>query len=589
MTTVTPVPPASVPLPAGRPPQPDPPRRTFMDLVQKWVTVQSVILTGAVALVAFLVLVPIIYLLLGSFFSNGQFTLQFFQNAYFGETDLLEMIWNSVVFAVGSTILAMVSATALAYLVARTDVPFKSLIYAAALVPLIIPGVLHTVSWIFLASPEIGTLNKLLEPIFGPGLFNVFSMPGMIFVEGFHASPLTFLLMYAAFRNMDPSLEESALVNGAGMLRTIMFVTLPLVKPALFLSLLIMFIRAMSAFEGPALLGASVGIWVFTSRIYYSLIGFPADYGSAGAYSIGLLVILALFALWQMRLSKKARSYQTVSGKGFRPTTVKLGRARYVAGTFVAIYFVLTAVLPIAVLLYTSLLGFYRVPSAEAFANMSFDNYIELFEDSQVLDAFGNSLLLAAGSATIVMIITSLISWLVIRARVRGSGVLNALTNLPLGIPGLIIGVALLFTYLRVPIPIYGSLWILLIAYVTNFLPYGITYTSAAMYQISAELEESGRTSSASWFTIFRKITLPLMMPGLVAGWTFILLIGIRELGASLLLYSPGNKVLSIVIWEQWADGELVELAALGIVMIIMLVILVAIARKLGAKVGVQS
>jgi iron(III) transport system permease protein len=350
-----------------------------------------------------------------------------------------------------------------------------------------------------------------------------------------------------------------------------------------------MFIRAMSSFEVPTLLGSSAGIFVFTSRIFQSLIGFPADYGSAGAFSIGLLAILGLFALVQTQMSKRSRSYQTVSGKGFRPTMVKLGRFRLLAGVLVGAYFFVTSILPLAALLYTSLLGFYRTPSATAFRSMSLDNYVDVFTNPQTVSALQNSLLLAVGSATIVMFVTSLIAWLVVRAKTRGSALLNALTSLPLGIPGLIMGVALLFTYLRVPVPIYGTLWILLIAYVTIFLPYGITYASSAMYQISGELEESGRVCGASWWSIFRKITLPLLMPGLVAGWTFIVLIAVRELGASLLLYSPGQEVLAIMIWEEWADGELVQLAALGVVMIVMLVVLVAIARRLGAKVGVQS
>jgi iron(III) transport system permease protein len=582
VTTLT----QAAPAPAQAPTSDD--RQGVFNRLKGQATPQLFILAIAALVVLGLVLVPLIYLLAGTFFRDGQFTLEFFEQAY-GTVGLGEMIWNSFVYSAGSTFVAMVFGTGLAYLVARTDVPLKGLVYAAALIPLVIPGVLHTVSWIFLASPEIGMLNTALEPLFGEGALNVFSMTGMIFVEGFHVSPLIFLLMFAAFRNMDSSLEESALMSGASKLKVLFKITLPMVKPALLLATLIMFIRAMSSFEVPALLGSSAGIWVFTSRIYQSLIGFPADYGSAGAFSVGLLAILAFFAVLQLRMGKKAKSYQTVSGKGFRPTTVKLGSYRTPAGVAVALYFLITSVLPILALIYTSLLGFYRAPSAEAFSNMTLGNYAEVFTNSQTLRAFENSFVLAISSATLVMFLTSLISWIVVRARLRGSAVLNMLTNLPLGIPGLIMGVALLFTYLRVPLPIYGSLWILLIAYITVFLPYGITYASSAMYQISGELEESGRVSGASWWTIFRRITLPLLMPGLIAGWTFIVLLAVRELGASLLLYSPGREVLSIVIWEEWADGQLVELAALGVVMIVMLVAIVMIARKLGAKVGVQS
>ena len=585
MTTLTPPPPTTAP---AVQPTDSRQRGRWADRLRRLASVQGLVLGAAVLLVVYLVLVPIVYLLAGTFFSDGQFTLKFFAKAYL-TPGLWDMVWNSFVYSIGSTIVALFFGTALAYLVARTDTPLKSLVYAAALVPLIIPGVLHTVAWIFLASPEIGSLNVLLAPILGERALNVFSMPGMIMVEGFHMSPLIFLLMYAAFRNMDSSLEESALMSGASMARVLRVITIPLVKPALLLATLIMFIRAMSSFEVPALIGSPAGIFVFTSRIFQSLLGFPADYGSAGAYSIGLLTILGIFALLQMQMSRRSRAYQTVSGKGFRPTTVKLGRFRPLVGALVAVYFVVTSILPLAALVYTSLLGFYRTPSAAAFRSMSLDNYVGVFTNSQTLSALKNSLVLSIGSATIVMFVTALIAWLVVRARTRGATVLNALASMPLGIPGLIMGVALLFTYLRVPIPIYGTLWILLIAYVTIFLPYGITYATSAMYQISGELEESGRVCGAGWWTIFRSITLPLLMPGLIAGWTFIVLIAIRELGASLLLYSPGHEVLAIMIWEEWADGELVQLAALGVVMIVLLVVLVAVARRLGAKVGVHA
>jgi iron(III) transport system permease protein len=562
----------------------DPPSGRF----RKWLTPQAGILTGAVVAVAFLALVPIIFLLQGTLVRDGAFTLAFFQEAY-GAEGLSRMVYNSFVYAIGSTLLALVAGTSLAYLVARTDVPMKGLIYAASLIPLIIPGVLNTIAWIFLASPQIGALNSLLEPVFGPALLNVFGMWGMIFVEGTHNAPLIFLLMFAAFRNMDSSLEESALMSGARTPTVIRRVTLPLVKPALLLATLIMMIRALSSFEVPALLGSSSGIYVFTSRIYFSLTGFPANYGVAGAYAVGLLAILAFFTVGQVRMGKRAKSYQTVSGKGFRPTTVKLGKVRPAAAGFVVVYFVVTSVLPVAILIYTSLQAFYTPPTWETLGSVTLDNYRELWGSSATMTAFRNSIILATSSATIIMLLTAVIAWIVVRSKMRGSGLLSGLTMIPIGVPGLIMGVALLFTYLRVPLPIYGTLLILLIAYVTVFMPYGITYASSAMYQISNELEESAKVTGASWWMVFRRITLPLLAPGLIAGWTFIVMLSIRELGASLLLYTPGQQVLSIVIWQEWGDGELVLVAALGVVMIAMLFVLVMVARKVGAKVGVQS
>jgi iron(III) transport system permease protein len=547
------------------------------------------VITGlAVIIVAFLSLVPVIYLLAGTFFPEGSFSLEVFREAY-SSSLLPDMVKNSLIYSVGSTVLATVVGTGLAYLVARTDVPMKSLAFAAALVPMIIPGVLHTIAWIFLGSPQIGAVNKLIEPLFGPGFFNIYSMGGMIFVEGIHMAPLTFLLMFAAFKNMDPGLEEAALMSGSKPISVFFRITLPLVKPALALSTLILFIRAFASFEVPALLGQSSGIWVFTSRIYFALSGYPADYGTAGAYSVGMLAILACFTVWQARLNKNAKSYQTISGKGFRPSMVPLRRYRRIAGAGVLIYFVVTSLLPVLMLVYSSLLGYYAPPSLSAFGRMSLDNYLALLDDSKTVTAFTNSLLLAVGSATIIMLLTAIISWLIVRARVRGGALLNGLAMVPIGIPGLILGVSMLFFYLRVPLPIYGTLWILLISYVTVFLPFGLSYATSAMFQISSQLEESAKVSGGDWLYVFRRVTLPLLMPGLVAGWIFIVLVAVRELGASLLLYSPGDEVLSVLIWQQWSEGRMGQLSALGVVMIAMLALLVAGARKLGANVGVQG
>jgi iron(III) transport system permease protein len=554
----------------------------------RYPSVRTLTIGLAVLVAVGLVLVPIVYLLIQTFFPDSGFTLDTVKDAYTAP-GLRSMIWNSFLYAVGSSFVSMLLGTALAYLVARTDAPMKGLLYAAALVPLIIPGVLHTIAWIYLASPQIGSINALVEPVLGKGFLNVFSMKGMIFVEGVHMAPLVFLLMYAAFRNMDPSLEESALMSGASMPRVLMKITLPMVKPALYLGTLVMFIRGISSFEVPALLGAPTGIFVFTSRIYRALNGFPSDYGSAGALSLGLLLILAVFGLMQRKMAKGSKSYQTVSGKGFRPSVVKLGKWRNPVAALVLLYFFVTSVLPLGALMYTSLLGYYRQPSREAFSSMSLKNYKQVLSTPETLGALKNSLILAVSAATIVMLLTAVISWHMVRSKTRTSAAVGTLISLPLGIPGLVLGVALLVTYLRVPIPVYGTLWILLIAYVTVFLPYGSIYASSAMLQISGELEESGYVSGASWWTVFRRVTLPLMMPGLLAGWTYIVLIAIRELGTSLLLYSPGREVLSIKIWNYWNSGQLVQLAALGMVMVAIMLVLVMVARKLGAKIGVQS
>jgi iron(III) transport system permease protein len=551
---------------------------------------KAVIIVLAIAATGYLAVVPLGYLLWETFVSeSGSLTLEHVRAAYSSQNGLLALSVNTLLFTFGSAAVAIPLGTTLASLNVRTDVPGRRVVFVASLVPLIIPGILHTIAWIFLASPRIGILNQAIEPVVGPAFFDVFSLPGMALVEGLHVSPLVFLLMVAAFRSTDPSLEESALLSGASRLRVVRSITLPSVRPALLAATLIVAVNGMASFEVPALLGIPGGIWVYTSRIWRVLTTFPADYGQAGAYALALLAITSVGIYLQSRLGRRGQAFQTVSGRGFRPGGLPLGRWRWAATAFVAGYFVVAVVLPLFVLLYMSTQNFYRPPSAEAFRAMTLDNYRDVVGHSQVGRALKNSLLLAIGSATTVMITMSIVSWIVVRTRARGRWALDNLTFLPMVVPGLVMGVSLLFVYLRSPIPIYGTLWILFIAYLTRYMPYGMRYAATSMHQIADELEESAAVSGATWWQQFRRVTLPLVMPGLVSGWIYIVIVSVRELSSSILLYSPGNEVLSIIIWEQWEGGQTNELAALGVMMIGGLIVLVAVGSKLGARLGLAA
>lgn len=562
-------------------------RRLRFDL-KKLRDPKTLIIVAVVGIIGYLSLVPLLYLLWGTFFDASGVTSAAFQRAY-SSTGLGELVYNSLVFAIGATAVSVVVGTLLAFLTERTDVPFKKLVFAGALIPLIIPGILYTIAWIFLASPRIGLINRLLEPIFGPGTFDVFTLTGMVVVQGMDNAPLVFLLMVAAFRSMDPSLEESALMSGASLSHVFRKITLPLAKPALFASILIMGVKNIEAFETPALLGMPKGIWVFTSRIWRVLSQHPADYGQAGAYSVSLLVITSVGIYFQTRYSKRGKQFQTVTGKGFRPRPMPLGRYRSAIGAGLMVYFVIAIVLPAFILLYMSTQPFYTVPSIETLTNPTLDNYRYVIGHSQTMRAFRNSFMLGIGSATLVMFGTAIASWLVIRTKLPGRWIVDNLAFVPLVIPGLVLGVALLFVYLRFPVAIYGTMFILLISYVTRYMPYGMRYASTSMYQIGGELEESAQVSGASWWQTFRRINVPLLMPGLLAGWIYIVMTSVRELSSSILLYSPGNEVLAVMIFEQYENGQFTELAALGSLMILALVVLVWAAQKLGANIGVKS
>jgi iron(III) transport system permease protein len=300
-------------------------------------------------------------------------------------------------------------------------------------------------------------------------------------------------------------------------------------------------------------------------------------------------VLTTIGVVWHGRLSRRGRTFQTISGKGFRPRSVPLGRWRRPAAAFVVAYFVVSVVLPLLVLAYASTQPFYTPPDGTTLRHMSLENYSTVFHLPVAREAVRNSLILGIGSATTVMLLAAVASWLVVRTRIPGRWVVDNLAFVPLVIPGLVLGVAILSVYLRVSLPIYGTLWILFIAYLTRYMPYGMRYASTSMFQIGRELEESAQMSGASWWQSFRRVVLPLLTPGLLAGWIYIVVVSLRELGSSVLLYSPGKEVLSIVIWEQYRNGQLTQLSALGIMMVVGLVALVTVAYKLGARVGVRE
>jgi iron(III) transport system permease protein len=535
-----------------------------------------------VAAIAYLALVPLVYLGWRTFVRDGHFTLEVVRDAY-NVDGLGTLVANSLAFGLGATAVAVTLGTLLAFFVVRTDVPCKGLLFGLVLVPLLVPGVLYTISWIFLASPRSGFLNEHL-----PGTFDIFSLGGMIVVEGLHLTPLVFLLLAAAFRAVDPALEESALVSATPLPALVRRITLPLVRPALYAACFIVLVRALEGFEVPALLGIPAGTWVFTSRIWRSLTVFPADFGSAGAYSLSLLVLTALGVLVLSRMSPRRPMLQTLTGRGPRAWPLPLGRWRIPVTAGICVYLVVAVLLPLLMLLYVSTQPFYATPTWDRLSHTTFAAYSTLTGDG-TMRALRNSVLVCAGAATAVVFVTAIAAWLSVRTRVRGRWLVDALASLPIAVPGIVLGAALLFLYLRVDLPIYGTLWILFIAYVTRYLPYGMRYASVSLAQIAQELEESAAVSGASRWQSFRRILLPLAAPGLLAGWLLIVTVALRELSSSLLLYSPGNEVLSVRIWLLYQGGQLPELAALGVLLVLGLTLLTVIAFQCWRRLGVAT
>jgi iron(III) transport system permease protein len=557
---------------------------------------QTLILIGAILFVLYLAGVPLLMLLYGSIRSapigepGATYTIQNYVKAYIDKEFYL-LFLNSLYYGIGTCVVTFLIGTFLAWVSERTNTPFKKLFVVMALIPFIIPGILSTISWILLLSPKIGLINLMLKGLLGleSAPFNIYSMWGMIWAESIHLYPLVFLLMSAAFRNMDTSLEEAALTAGSSTFTTFSRITLPLMRPAMFSVMLVIFIRGIEAFEVPALVGVPARISVFTTKIFLAIHQFPSDFGLAGAYAVTLLIISTTGVLIYGRITRREERYATVTGKGYRPRVIDLGPWKYVTCTLSFCIFLLAVIFPVFVLLWSSFIPYYGVPSRELMEKMTLANFQYILNYPLALTAFKNSFYLSVGSATVVMLLTSVIAWVTIKTKLPGRALLDNMTFIPIAMPGIVLGVSLIWVYLTLPIPIYGTIWVLLLAYITKFMPYGIRAASASMIQINKELEEASLTAGGTWFQTFRKVILPLLMPGFTAGWIYISIIALRELSTSILLYSYNSTVLSIMAFDLWEGGQYTYVCALGVLMVMLLVAMAFAARKLGAKMGIAE
>jgi iron(III) transport system permease protein len=482
------------------------------------------------------------------------------------DKDALMSVVNSVVFAAGSTVLSLLAGGILAWLVERTNAPLKMLAWLATIISMGTPYILHVIAWLFLLGP-VGPLNDAYHALTGHGgtLFEVHSMAGMILIEGFLWSPLVFLLMGAVFRASNADMEEAARMSGASVFATLRRVSIPLARPAILALALFVFIRAIGAFDVPALVGMPGRVFVLTTDVYESTIVVPPDLGYAAAFSVVMVLLVGILLYFYGKLSKNAERYHTVTGKGYRPRPFDLGGWRWVAGGVIALDFAIILLLPLLTLAWMSLLPFLRGFSFAALPTMTLRNYRIVLSSSDYFTLATNSLAVAAGSATAIMLITALAGWIAAR-RGPGGRLLDQLATLSLVFPGICLGVAVMEVYLRVPLPIYGTLWIILIAYVIRFMPYGMRYVYAGVLQLHGELEEAAGVAGASSLTTLRRIVAPLLSPALIAGWLFIFLIANKELAIAVLLASPSSQVIAVAVFDLWVNGQGGELAAFGLV-----------------------
>jgi iron(III) transport system permease protein len=483
---------------------------------------------------------------------------------------------NTLAFAAGSALVALVLGWITAWIVERTDAPLKPLAYLAAIISLGTPYILYVGAWLLVLG-KAGPVNQLYRALTGNAdpLIDVYSMPGMVMVEGFLWSPLAFLLVGATLRNSNPELEEAARMSGAGVASTVRRVTLPLALPAMLALAMLVFIRAIEAFEVPALVGLPGRISVLTTDIYGDMTAkAPPDIGGASALSVlMLLIVLALLAVYG-RLSHHAERFATITGRGFRPRPLPLGRLRSAAAAFLALNFALLLVVPLAMLVWVSLLPFYQPVSAAALRLLTLDNYRTVLSPDYFA-LIANTLIVAVATATIAVAVTFLAAWLAVR-RHPGGWAAERLATVPLVFPGLILGIAVMQLFLHLPIPLYGTLAILIWAFVINAMPYGLRYSASGMLQIHRELEESAEICGASPFTRLSRIVAPLLLPALLAGWLFIFLMAARVLSLAILLAGPRSQTMAVALFDLWSNGQGTELAALGLMWSMLMAVIAA-------------
>lgn len=551
-----------------------------------------VAVTGIV--LAYLTLIPLAMLVYGSLKSGppgveSDFTLRNYL-ALFSGWRLAKPFLNSVVFSAGSSFVAFLGGLYLAWITERTNLPWKGAIYTCVLVPMIVPGLLTTVGWIMLFGRRAGLVNLVATQYLGFARpIEINNMAGMIWVLGTDQIPLAFLLLAAALRSFDPSLEEAAMVAGSGIVRTTLRITLRVLLPAILAVWMITFVRAIENFEVPALIGLPGGILVFATEVYLATKNVPTDFGLASTFAVVYLAITAAGVILYLRWTSMSERFATITGKGYRPSAFELGRWRYPLAVLTLVFCFAVFILPVLIVVWSSFLPFYMAPSASALASLTLDNYRRLWALPLIQRAMWNSFVLGIASSTITMLLTAVIAWIIVRTPWRGKGILDFLAFSPIAMPGMVLGVAILWLYLVLPLPVYGTLWILLIAYVTKYLPYGMRACSSSMLQIKKELEEASAASGATWRHTFTRVVLPLLAPGFVAGWIFVITHSFRELSTSIMLYRSGTEVISIVLFELWDSGQYPQLSAFGMVLVAILVAISLIARKIGGRFAVQQ
>ena len=544
-----------------------------------------------------LVLTPLVFLVLGSFsladlptqFSLSNMGLENYEEVWL-DPNTYTVFSNTIIYTTGATAFGITLAATLAWLVERTNIPGKLWIYAGVPMTLAMPGMLQAMAWVLLLSPRIGFLNRWSQALLGleSAPINIYSLGGMIFIEGLRLVPTAFLMLVPLLRSMDPALEEAAAMSGANPWSILRKVTLRLMIPGLLAVLIYQAMTALEVFEVPGILGMPSGIYVFSTKIYsilHSVSTLPA-YGQANALSI-IYVFLAVGATYvYARVISHSERFTIITGKGYRPRELDLGRWRWWALGLVFAFLLMSIILPFLVLLFVSFLPYLQQPVWAAFQSMSFEHYETLWQTPMIATVMKNTVIMVVITSTMTVILSFFISLVVVRSRFWGRKILDQLAFMPHAIPGIVMGLAFLWVFLQADnygIPIHGGVWAISLAFCVGFIAYGTRSMNAAILQIHKDLEEAAQVSGArQWRTMWR-IFYPLMLPTFVGVWIWAMLHAVRQAGKPLVLYEGAeNQVLAILIWNMWDEGNIEGVGAIGALMILGLLVITLGLRMMG-------
>lgn len=537
-------------------------------------------------LTAVLVITPIVYLIYGSFLTDSPnapgatWTLANWARAYTDPT-YLSAFFNTLTLSTTVAILAMIMGAAMAWIVSRTNAPGRNKLAMLVIVPLMLSNLITAVGWIALAAPNAGFINAATNALFGiRTIFDIYSFQGIVLVLAVDQAAFAFVAFYAALRSIDGALEEASYTLGAGPVQTGLRMTLPLIFPTVAATFLLIFVSTAENFSVPTLLGSSFGYQTLPSRIYFDMTVEPSKPTMAAATGMMLLWIALAGTLWQRRILARASQYVTISGKGSRPRITDLGLWKYVATGCLVVYLLLGVILPYSALLFSSFLNF--LTPRLSWKLFTLDNYLFLLRRENV-DAIINSLMFSIGGGLLITGLYVTLSYFIKRSSTGSSRLIEYVAMIPTAIPAVVLAVGILWTFVGMPLPIYGTAVILIIAYFTRYIGLGVRQSRTALAQVSGELTEAARMSGASPLRAFTDVTVPLVRPAALALWTLLFMSIFTEISVTILLYSYDTVTLPVRLWNDMSQGHQTRAIAVAVLQAsIMFVIIFAADRKFG-------